>query len=168
MTVMEAIQARHSVRHYSSRPVEEEKLQQILEAGRLAPSAKNEQAWRFVVVTDPELRKGMMAACQNYTFVGEAPVILAICSDHISNMRCGQPARTVDCSIALSFMMLEATELGLGTCWIGAFEEEKVRSLLKVPSDFQIIAVAPLGYPEGKVDSHPRRPLEEIVVRESW
>ena len=168
MTVMEAIQERHSVRHYAAKPVEEEKLQKVLEAGRLAPSANNEQAWKFVVVTDPELREKMVEACHNYAFVGEAPVILAVCSDHIRSMRCGQPARTVDCSIALSFMMLEATELGLGSCWIGAFEEDKVRSLLNVPPEFQIVAVTPLGYPEGKVDSHPRRPLGEIVLRESF
>ena len=83
-------------------------------------------------------------------------------------MRCGQPARTVDCSIALSFMMLEAAEQGLGTCWLGAFEQEGVRRALHIPPEYDIVAVSPLGYPAEEGRPRSRKPLEELVVRERW
>lgn len=89
MTVMEAIQTRKSIRAYQQKPIEEEKIQQIVEAGRMAPSATNQQAWKFVVVTDPALRQQMMAACHNQACVGSAPMVMAVCTNEVRNMSCG-------------------------------------------------------------------------------
>ncbi|NTV89523.1 MAG: nitroreductase [Clostridiales bacterium] len=166
MDVMDAIKARHSVRQYSSREVEPEKLEKVLEAGRLAPSASNEQNWKFIAVSDPGLRKQLMQACKGQAFVGDAPVDLVICANNERNMMCGQPARTIDCSIALSFMMLEACELGLGTCWLGWFEPEEVRKVLNIPKDYAIVAISPLGYPAKDVNAQPRKPAKDIIVHD--
>lgn len=168
MTVMEAIEARKSIRAYSGQPIEAEKLDRVLEAGRLAPSAKNQQAWKFVVVTDPALRARMVEACSGQKFVGEAPAVLVVCADNRREMLCGQLACTVDCSIALSFMMLEAAEQGLGTCWLGAFSADAVRELLQIPEQYAVVAVTPLGYPA--VDGNPRsrKSRDEVVVREHF
>ena len=168
MTVMEAIEARKSIRAYSDRPIEAEKLEKVLEAGRMAPSANNQQAWKFVVVTDAALREKLVDACSGQKFVGEAPAVLVGCADNQREMRCGQPARTVDCSIALSFMMLEAAEQGLGTCWLGAFYADAVRELLKVPAEYAIVAVTPLGYPAADGNPRSRKSMDEVVVRDHF
>ena len=168
MTVMEAIAQRTSVRSYLPKPVEKEKLDRILEAGRLAPSANNTQSWKFVVVTDEKRRAQMVEACTGQKFVGEAPVVLVVCANQKKIMRCGMPARTIDCSIALSFMILEAAELGLGTCWLGAFQEDEVRRILNVPEDYDIVAVTPLGYPASPAHKSSRKPIEEILVKETF
>lgn len=163
MTVMEAIQNRKSIRHYLPKEIESEKLQKVLEAGRLAPSAKNAQNWRFTVVQDATLRSKLAEACCGQAFVSEAPVVLVLSATDFNTMTCGQPRQTVDCSIALSFMMLEATEQGLGTCWLGAFYADKVKSLLQLPAQDTVIAVSPLGYPAVAGEARPRKAIEEIA-----
>ncbi len=168
MTVMEAIQTRKSIRTYQQKPIEEEKIQQIVEAGRMAPSATNQQAWKFVVVTDPALRQQMMAACHNQACVGSAPMVMAVCTNEVRNMSCGQPARTVDCSIALAYMQLEAAELGIGSCWLGAFSAEQVQQVLQIPAEYQVVAVSPFGYPAEEGRERSRKPMEEVLVREQW
>lgn len=168
MTVIEAIETRKSIRAYSPEPVEQEKLKKVLEAGRLAPSANNQQAWKFIVVQDAALREKLVEACSGQTFVGEAPVVLVICANELRDMRCGQPARTVDCSIALSFMMLEAAEQGLGTCWLGAFSADAVREVLAVPEEYDIVAVSPLGYPAKEGNPRNRKEMGEVVIYEHF
>ncbi len=168
MSVMEAIEKRKSIRAYQSQPIEQEKLDQILEAGRLAPSATNQQAWKFILVTDPELRQKMVAACRNQAFVGQAPLVMVLCSNEVRDMPCGQPARTIDCSITLSYMQLQAAELGIGSCWLGAFSAEEVRELLKIPEEYQIVAVSPFGYPAEEGRQRSRKPMEELICRDQW
>lgn len=168
MTVMEAIESRKSIRSYSGKAVEEEKLRRVLEAGRLAPSARNAQAWKFVVVRDDALRSRLCEACHGQSSVSEAPLSLVICANDCRDMACGQPARTVDCSIALSFMMLEAAGLGLGTCWLGAFDAEAVRGVLKIPEEYEIVAVTPLGYPAKPGNDRSRLPLKDMVRHDQW
>ena len=168
MTVMEAIEKRKRIRAYLDRPIPPAALEAVLQAGQLAPSARNQQAWKFVVATEPALREQLAEACCGQRFVAQAPAVLVLCADQAAQMRCGQPARTVDCSIALSFMMLEAAEQGLGTCWLGAFEQEGVRRALHIPPEFDIVAVSPLGYPAEEGRPRSRKPLEELVVRERW
>ncbi|MCJ7813132.1 nitroreductase family protein, partial [bacterium] len=116
--VFKAIQARHSIRNYLDRPVEAEKLKQVLEAARLAPSAKNRQEWMFVVVQNEETRKRLsIAACEQH-FVAEAPVVIAGCSlESEYVMPCGQFGYVIDLAIAMDHMTLMATSLDLGTCW---------------------------------------------------
>lgn len=164
MDVMNAVLARRSIRRYQNRPIEESVLTKVLEAGRLAPSARNEQDWRFIVVTDANLRAKMVDACLGQSFIQDAPVHLVVCVNNARDMDCGQPARTVDCSIALSFMMLEAVECGLGTCWLGSFDNQAVKALLHIPGDYQVVAVTPLGYPGEEVNPRPRKSLDQVIA----
>lgn len=164
MSVMEIIQKRRSIRSYTDRPVEEEKLQAVLEAGRLAPSAMNKQEWQFYVVRNKDLRTRLVAACGGQKMVGEAPVVLVVGSREGGTMLCGQKRSSVDSSIAMSFMMLEATEQGLGTCWLGAFENDKVKQVLNIPEEISVVAVSPLGYAAEQPLPRPRKPMEEVAV----
>jgi len=130
MDLMQAIRARRSIRAFLDRPVEEEKLLAVLEAGRLAPSARNMQDWRFIVVKDAATRQKLAKAARDQQFVGQAPVVIAACGTSDLVMTCGQPAYAIDVAIALDHMTLAAASLGLGTCWIGAFYEDQVKEIL--------------------------------------
>lgn len=164
MSVLPAIQARRSIRKYTDKPVEEEKLEKVLEAARLAPSAKNMQEWKFVVVKDPEIRKRLTEEAIGQAFVGEAPIILVCCGTAPDSvMRCGQERYTVDLSIATSYMILEAHEQGLGTCWLGSFDEKKTKEILEIPKDVRVVSITPLGYPAESPSPRPRKELEEII-----
>jgi len=170
MNVMEAIKKRCSVRSYQDRPVEREKVDKILEAARLAPSASNRQEWRFVVVQDRDARQRLMKAAKNQPFVGEAPVVIACCAktdNHI--MTCGQMCYPIDMAIAIEHMALEATEEGLGTCWVGAFYEDQVREILGIPQDIRVVELLALGYPAKPPSTRKDRlSIEEIVMHERW
>jgi len=170
MNVLEAIKARRSVRAYQDRAVEEDKLKAVLEAGRLAPSAKNLQEWRFVVVTDADIRKKLVPAARNQSFVAQAPVVIAGCAEDTDNlMPCGQLSYPIDVTIAVDHMTLAAVELGLGTCWIGAFDEAKVREILGIPGHVRIVTLLTLGYPaDGGGHGKSRLSLDEIVKYEKW
>ena len=169
MDVLDALKSRYSLRDFAEREIKEEKLEKILEAGRLAPTASNQQRTKDIVVRDPALRAGIADACHWQAFVGEAPAILVVCADNDRVMRCGQSARAVDCCIALSFMCAEAASLGVQGCWIGAFEADKVRALLGIPEEYVVAAVFPLGY-AAKDDGARRvkKPLEEFACRDKY
>jgi nitroreductase len=169
MNVFEAIETRRSIRKYQTRDVEDEKIDKILESARIAPSAANRQEWKFLVVKDQGTRDKMVEACNGQTFVAQAPVLIVACSTESERvMPCGQLAYTVDLSIALSFMILEATELELGTCWLGAFNEEMVKSVLNIPEEIRVVGITPVGYPDENPGPRPRKTIEEIVVKETW
>lgn len=162
MELMEIIKARRSVRSYTAQPVTDAELQQVLEAGRLAPSARNLQAWHFTAVRDAALHPAMVKACAGQKSVEQAPVTLVVWSDDEREMPCGQSAATVDCSIALSFMMLRATELGLGTCWLGMFDAAAVKEALALPAGAVVVAVTPLGHPAQTPEPRPRKGAAEV------
>ncbi|MCR3884696.1 nitroreductase family protein [Methanotrichaceae archaeon M04Ac] len=170
MEVSEAIKKRRSIRKYQPRKIENDKLDRILEAGRLAPSAKNLQEWKFVVVRDDGRRKRLAEAAKGQTFVGEAPVVIAACAtvtDYV--MTCGQLTYPIDLAIAVDHMTLQAAAEGLGTCWIGAFYEEEVKKVLSIPPEVRVVALLPIGYPaEEPPASRPRKEMDEIVAFESW
>jgi nitroreductase len=170
MNVMEAIKTRKSVRAYSDRPVEDDKLNIILEAARLAPSANNLQEWRFVVVREKETRNKLVQDAGNQKFVGEAPIVIVACAEtdgHV--MKCGQLCYPIDVAIALDHMTLAAVELGLGTCWIGHFDEKKVKETLGIPEKIRIVELMPLGYPSDPSPIGKKRlPLKTIVRYEHW
>jgi nitroreductase len=168
MTVIEAIRKRYSCRAYQDRPVEQEKLDRVFEAARLAPSAKNLQDWRFVVVTDKQARRRLAEAANNQMFLEDAGAIIVACSDSTHVMRCGQPIAPIDVAIALEHIALQATELGLATCWIGSFYPEKVRAVLDIPADIAVIELMALGYPADQPKEPKREPLERILCREKW
>ena len=169
MNVMEAVETRQSVRAYEDKPVEPEKLERILEAARLAPSAKNRQEWRFIVVQDEARRRALVEAANGQSFVGEAPVVIAACGvDTEYRMPCGHPAFSIDVAIALEHIALQACEEGLGTCWIGAFNEAKVKEILGVPEDVCVVELMPLGYPADEPRPKSRMAMAEIAMREEW
>lgn len=169
MNVFEAIKKRRSVRAYKDTPVPKEKILKIIEAARLAPSAGNRQPWRFIVVTRKDLRERLMEASFGQKFVGEAPVVIAAIGlrpEH--KMECDVPSYAVDLAIAVDHMTLVACEEGLGTCWIGAFRQDEVRKILRVPSKYKVVALLTLGYPADKPSPKVRKPLEEIVCWEEF
>ena len=170
MTVMEAVRARKSVRAFEKRPVEDNKLNSVLEAARLAPSASNRQEWRFVVVRNEATRAKLAKAAKGQQFVGEAPVVIACCAETDAHvMTCGQQCYPIDVAIAIDHMTLTAVELGLGTCWIGAFSEPDVKSVLGIPEDIRVVELLPLGYPADPAPKDKNRhPMDEIVSWEKW
>ncbi len=169
MDVYECIKRRRSVRSYLDREVEEEKLQQVLDAARLAPSANNRQNWKFVVVKDTGLRARLAEAANGQGFVAEAPVVIAACAtatDHI--MSCGHPSHLVDLAIAIDHMTLAARDLELGSCWIGAFDQESVKDILVIPESAEVIELLPLGYPKTWPSPTPRKQRDAIVSVNGW
>ena len=171
MDIYKAISERTSIRSYLPKPVEQEKLDRILDAARLAPSGKNGQPWIFIVVKDEETRTKLVPACKNQGFIAEAPVIIVACGreEHAYKKMGGYwNSLPVDIGIALEHLMLAAIAEGLGTCWIGAFIEEEVRAILRVPNEVSIVALTPVGYPAAEKKPRPRKDLGEIVMREQW
>lgn len=169
MDVSEAIRKRRSVRKYQARKIENDKLDRVLEAGRLAPSARNLQEWKFIVVRDGSRRKRLAEAAKGQTFVGEAPVVIAACAtvtDYV--MTCGQLTYPIDLAIAVEHMVLQAAAEGLGTCWIGAFYEEEVKKVLNIPPEVRVVALLPIGYPDESPSPRPRKEMKEIVAFENW
>ena len=168
MTVLEAIRRRYSCRAYKDRPIEQEKLDQVFEAARLAPSAKNLQDWRFVVVKDKEKKRQVAESTNQPEVFGKAGVMIAACSNSDYVMKCGQAVGPIDVAIALEHICLQATQLQLATCWIGSFEQEKVRKILEIPQDVAIIELMALGYPADEAKKTKREPIEKIVCYEKW
>ena len=169
MDVFAAIQGRRSIRRYSSKEVEEEKVNKILEAARLSPSAGNGQNWKFVVVRNQDTREKLAEAAGGQEFVKQAPVVIVGCGTEPERvMLCGQHRYTVDLSIATAYMILEAWELGLGTCWIGHFDEDEVKRILEIPQNVRAVTMFPLGYPAESPLQRPRKELREIVCYEKY
>jgi len=165
---MEAIRKRYSCRAYQDKPIEQEKLDQLFEAARLAPSAKNLQDWRFVVVTDKQIKRRVAETTNRPEVFEKAGAIIAACSNSDDVMRCGQAVGPIDVSIALEHICLQATELGLGTCWIGSFLTEKVRQILGIPDDIAIIELMAVGYPADSPKQPKRETIEKIMCYDKW
>ena len=168
MAVLEAIRKRYSCRAYEEKDVEQEKLEQIFEAARLAPSAKNLQDWRFVAVRDKQRKRKLAEAANNQSFLAKAGVIIVGCSNSSHVMRCGQAVGPIDVAIALEHICLEAAALGLATCWIGSFYPDKVRAILGIPPDIAVIELMALGYPADQAKEPKRQPIEDILCYEEW
>jgi len=170
MNVSEAIRTRKSVRSYLPKQVEDEKLTAVLEAARLAPSASNRQEWRFVIVRDAETRRKIAEAANNQTFIGEAPSVIVACAETDGRiMMRGQPCYPIDVAIALDHIALAAVEHGLGTCWIGAFDEKKVKQILGIPEKIRVVELMPIGYATDPSPVEKKRlSLDAIVKHERW
>jgi nitroreductase len=170
LSVMDAIRSRKSVRLFLDQPVEQEKLDQVLEAARLAPSASNRQEWRFVVVREPETRKLLAGIGASQAHVCKAPVVIVACADTDEHMmQNGQLCYPIDVAIALDHLTLAAVELGLGTCWVGAFDEDKARQLLDIPDRIRVVLMMPIGYPADPTPVEKTRlMLDKIVKYEHW
>lgn len=171
MDIYQAIQERHSVRAYKPDSIPGAVLQRVLDAMRLAPSACNNQPWMFVIVRDGAMRGRLVDACRGQKFVGEAPVVVAACGwEERAYPRMGGfwNSLAVDIAIAFDHLMLAAAAEGLGTCWIGAFEEEAVKEILGVPEGVRVIALTPIGFPSDGVTHTKRKPLSEITCCDRW
>lgn len=161
---------RQSVRGFSQQPIEKDKLQEVLEAARLAPSANNRQPWKLIVVQDKATREKLTDIAGGQRFVGEAPVVIvAVALEPERVMRCQVPAYAVDTAIALDHLSLAAAALGLGTCWIGHFDQAQTKELLNIPAEYKVVALMPLGYPKSPEQRPKRRKsLDELVCYDLW
>ena len=171
MDVFEAIKNRKSNRSYETTPIPKEKLAKILEAARLAPSANRVQPWHFIVVTEAEKRKelsrGIFAK-----FLAESPVVVVACGD----TKASPDWCYIDVAIAVENMVLATTGEGLGTCWVGSFDEEQVKKLLKIPSNYAVVVLLAVGYARERFDltrklvqlARGRKKLEDIASAEEY
>lgn len=173
MDVFECIRSRRSVRKFLPVPVEFEKLGKILDAGRFAPSAGNVQDWKFVVVTEDSIKRAVAVACVQQLWIESAPVIVVVCGEPVKGERLyGARGKSVyavqNCAAAIENMLLVAHGVGLGACWVGAFELDMLRSALSVPGDVVPQAVVCLGYADEKPPVPPRYELENVVFLERY
>ena len=173
MDVFKAIKGRRSLRAFTNKPVPDKDVMKILDAARQAPSAGNLQPWEFIVVRDVEIKKGLAQAALNQTFIEEVSVVIVVCADKSrSSRRYGSRGSSFFCiqdtAAAIQNLHLAAHALGLGTCWVGAFNEAEARKLLSTPPNIRPVAIIPVGYPAEKPTHRPRRPLTEIVHHEKF
>ena len=169
---LDLAEKRRSVRAYKPDDVPEELLQTVLEAGRLAPSACNKQPWRFIVVRSETVRRALGAAYAREWF-WKAPLVIAVCilpKEAWTRSHDGKNYAMADGALAMDHLQLAAAELGLGTCWIAAFDPATAREILGLPDGVEIVGMTPLGFPD--VETNPRvrsrRPLGETVMKERW
>jgi nitroreductase len=179
--MMKQIERRRSIRKYSDKPIEDEKIIQLLEAARLAPSGDNTQPWRFIVVKSEATRQSLAKASHNQKWMLSAPVFIACVAD----IRCrikenveislddNSPLKELkkvirDTSIAIEHMVLEADNQGLGTCWVAWFTQEEIKPILNIPSDKYVVCILTLGYADETPKARPRKKLEEILHYEKW
>lgn len=169
MEFAELIRQRYSVRAYKGNPVPEPILNRVLEAGRLAPTAANRQAFRLFVIRT-EGRKAELGRLYGRGWFVEAPLVLGVCSLPAEAWvrRDGKSYADVDAAIVMDHLILAAAAEGLGTCWVGAFDPAAARELLALPAGVEPIAFTPLGYPADKPSEKKRKPLEELLRRERW
>ena len=162
MELMEVIKKRRSIRKYKPDPVPQESIDYVLEAARLAPSWANTQCWHFIVVTDEEVKNRVAQAGNKW--IAKAPVLIVGCADPETPGAKGDiPNYLVDMGIVMEHLILAATERGLGTCWVGWFDEAKVKEALGIPENLRVVASTPLGYPDEAPPARSRKSLEEIV-----
>ncbi len=169
MGFSELIQARYSVRAYKPDPVEEDKLAQVLEAARLAPTAANRQPFQIVVIHTAG-REAELKRIYNRGWFVQAPLVLCACGIPAENWvrMDGKNYNDVDVAIAMDHLILAAADLGLGTCWIAAFDPAAAREVLNLPDGVEPVAFTPLGYPADTPRPKSRKPLEALVRYERW
>ncbi len=170
-SLMDLIEKRKSIRSYKPQDVEEEKLNYILQAFRKAPSAKNLQPWKLIIVKDKKKISDLSIVCNNQTFLSEAPILIVACAkeDEAYGVMGGyMNSYPIDIALALEHLILAATEKGLGTCWIGAFKEKLVKDLLDVPDNVRVVAITPVGYPAVEGRTRGRKPISKIVCYDKY
>ncbi|MBE6829174.1 MAG: nitroreductase [Ruminococcaceae bacterium] len=178
---MKEIENRRSIRKYQNRKVEKEKLVQILESARLAPSGSNTQPWTFLIVESEDTKEKLAAVDHHQTWMTAAPILI-VC---VADIRCRIPMDTEirldensaepelkhiirDTAIAVEHILLEAEHQGLAACWTGWFEQNDVRPILNIPEDKYVCGIIPLGYGDETPEQRPRKAMEEIVRYETW
>jgi nitroreductase len=168
MALIDLAKKRYSVREYRDIPVEKEKILQVLEVGRIAPSAVNYQPWHFIVVTDESV-KSKIAEAYPRDWFKRAPVVVAVCGDHSRSWKRkdGKDHCDIDIAIAVDHMTLAAVDIGLGTCWVCAFDAEKCHKALDLPDNMEVIVLMAMGYPAtgNKEPEKKRKNIDDVV---SW
>ena len=169
MSFLDLANKRSSVRGYDATPVDEATLNKVLEAGRIAPSAANQQPWHFIVVRDSAGKQALKDAYGKEWF-WKAPVIIVLCVEPNKawTRQDGKNYAAVDGAIAMDHMTLCAADLGLGTCWVGAFDPMKVKYALNVPDGVEPLVMTPLGKPAAPSLPKKRKALDQIVHYEQW
>ncbi len=171
MSVLKVIKERRSVRRYKGDPIPEDMLLRVLEAARYSPSGKNLQPWKFILVKDKGLKRKLAKASVGQSFIAEAPLVVVACGfpdNCYSRMGNYMKSWPVDVAIAIEHLILQAHEEGLGTCWIGAFEEREVKAILNIPDSVKVLALTPIGYPDEVPVSRGRKSLDEIISYDSY
>ncbi|MCM0084210.1 nitroreductase family protein [Geomonas sp. Red32] len=173
MDLFQVVRDRRSIRKYQERPVEWEKIEQVLDAARLAPSWKNMQCWRFLVLTEGKGRQALLDAFPDDNpgkrAIASAPVIIVVCADPAeSGIENGIEYYVADTAIAFEHLCLAAHALGLGSCWMGWYDEPKIREGLGIPERLRVVGVTPLGYPDQEPKPRPRKELSEIAFVNQW
>jgi hypothetical protein len=172
MDIKDAIRNRHSVRSFSNRSVPLDAIHEILEFANLAPSAGNLQARDFIIVKDPEIKERLCKAALNQRFVVEAPLNIVVCANLNRIASYGKRGTELYCiqgsAAAIEHILLLAVDKGLGTCWVGAFNEREVAEILGLPPYVRPVAIIPIGYPKGKVTLTSRIRIEELIHYNKW
>jgi nitroreductase len=170
MKIIEEISDRRSIRDYSSKTIEAEKITRILEAARLAPTARNQQDWKLILVKNPDIKNKLVdLAAPQQQFLKGAPILIAACALNPAYiMRCSHPAFLIDLAIVLEHIALQAVREGLGTCWIGSFDEAKAKTVLGIPQEIRIVELMCLGYPQQTPPARNRKPLQDLFIWDSW
>ena len=169
MDFLKLTKKRHSVRAYKPDPVADDKLQKVLEAARLAPTACNLQPFQFIVINTKGREAELRRIYRDHWFV-QAPIVICVCGIPSQSWvrQDGKNYCDVDVTIAMDHLILAAADLGLGTCWIGAFNPDAARKILQLPDDVEPIAFTPLGYPDDEPGYKSRKSIDELVRYEHW
>lgn len=160
LDVMDVILSRRSIRQYEQKEIQTEVLNKILEAGRQAPSAANRQPIHFIVVTEDNIKKELSKGLFN-RFIKDSPLTIVGCAN--TGARLTGKWSIVDTTIALQNMVIAAWTMGIGSCWIGDFKEEKVKELLQIPNKWKVVALIPFGYPAEQPKPKKKKPVTELV-----
>lgn len=174
MNLKDLIFGRKSIRYYEKKDVKSWMVSELLEAGRMAPSSGNAQNWRFIVARSPDVRTALAGACSRQYWMTTAPVFIAICSDNTKLVKLykkrGEKYARENCAVAASFIMLKAVELGLGTCWVGAFDDSKVSHILGLDEGITPEVILTVGYPMKKelIKTSKRHALDRLVFFEKY
>lgn len=173
MDLFEVVSTRRSIRSYADTPIPEEVLEKILDAARLAPSGSNRQPTRLIVIRDKTRMNALVPMCSNQSFIAQAPILVVCVGRNLTNNRGGYMGRfgvLVDTAIVMDHLTLAARAEGLGTCWIGAFDYEPIKTFLKIPEDWNVVALSPIGYPKTQAfkPTENRIGLSEFIIDEQW
>lgn len=169
MQLLREIAERSSAVSFSDEPLEDDVIDRILDAGRRAPSAKNRQPWRFIVVKSPGIRSRLYSASYQQDHVGEAPVIIALCTTNVDyRMPNGHFSYPMDIAIAASFMMVQAEAERIGSCALGTYDEQQVKEILSVPYSMRVPLLLLLGRSSERREFRDRKPLDRIVSYDHW
>jgi nitroreductase len=173
MDVLEAVRGRRSVRAFRNEDISAESVDKLLDAARWAPSAGNIQPWEFIIIRKPEIKARLVEAALDQSFIGAAPVVIVVCADEDrSSQRYGPRGKTLYClqdtAAAVQNILLTAHSLGLGTCWVGAFDEDETRTILNIPLGTRPVAIIPVGCPDESPSPRSKRPALQTVHHETF